>query len=341
MKPALFGKTYAEIIEITTSFGFQKFTAKQICDRLYKHKTQSFDDFTELSKKNRAVLAEKFDIGLSAPVNEQVSKDGTKKYLYKTDSEKFIETAYIPEDDRATLCVSSQVGCKMGCKFCQTARQGFNGHLSVNEILNQIQSLPERDLLTNIVFMGMGEPLDNIDAVLKACEILTAEYAYAWSPKRVTVSTIGELKGLKKFLDQSHCHLAVSLHNPFDVERRKLMPSETSHPIKDVLTMIRNHDFGRQRRVSFEYIMFKDYNDTLRHANELVRILSGIKSRVNLIRFHAIPDSDLQGSSDETINHFAELLTKKGVRTTVRKSRGMDIDAACGMLSTKKMMKGD
>jgi 23S rRNA (adenine2503-C2)-methyltransferase len=220
-----------------------------------------------------------------------------------------------------------------------TARQGFNGHLSANEILNQIQSLPERQTLTNIVFMGMGEPLDNIDAVLKSCEILTHSDAYAWSPKRITVSTIGNLVGLREFLEKSNCHLAVSLHNPFPEERSSMMPAEISNPIKEVLDLIRSHDFGRQRRVSFEYIMFKGYNDSVRHVNELAKILNGIKSRINLIRFHTIPDFPLQGCSESEIDAFAELLTKKGIRTTVRKSRGMDIDAACGMLSTKKLIQ--
>ncbi len=341
MKDKLFGKTFSEIQEITDSLGFAKYTAMQIFTRLYRHKAKEIDDIPELSKKNRALLGEKYDIGLSAPVNVQTSVDGTKKYLYRTENGKYIESAYIPENERATLCVSSQVGCKMGCKFCMTARQGFNGHLSANEILNQIQSLPERQTLTNIVFMGMGEPLDNFDAVLKACEILTHGDAYAWSPKRITVSTIGNLVGLREFLEKSNCHLAVSLHNPFPEERRSMMPSEISNPIKEVLDLIRSHDFGRQRRVSFEYIMFKGYNDSVRHVNELAKILNGIKSRINLIRFHTIPDFPLQGCSESEIDAFAELLTKKGIRTTVRKSRGMDIDAACGMLSTKELIRKD
>ncbi len=339
MKDKLFGKTFSEIQEITDSLGFAKYTAMQIFIRLYRLNAKELDDITELSKKNRALLGEKYDIGLSAPVNVQTSVDGTKKYLYRTENGKYIESAYIPENERATLCVSSQVGCKMGCKFCMTARQGFNGHLSANEILNQIQSLPERQTLTNIVFMGMGEPLDNIDAVLKSCEILTHSDAYAWSPKRITVSTIGNLVGLREFLEKSNCHLAVSLHNPFPEERSGMMPAEISNPIKEVLDLIRSHDFGRQRRVSFEYIMFKGYNDSVRHVNELAKILNGIKSRINLIRFHTIPDFPLQGCSESEIDAFAELLTKKGIRTTVRKSRGMDIDAACGMLSTKKLIQ--
>jgi 23S rRNA (adenine2503-C2)-methyltransferase len=338
MKDKLFGKTLSEIQEITNSLGFQKYTAKQIVDRLYRLKVVEIDDIPELSKKNRALLSQKYEIGLSAPIDVQTSADGTKKYLYRTENEKFVEAAYIPDTDRATLCVSSQVGCKMGCKFCMTARQGFNGNLTVNEILNQIQSLPERDKLTNIVFMGMGEPLDNVDEVLKACEILTADYAYAWSPKRVTVSTIGQVRGLKKFIEKSNCHLAVSLHNPFENERREMMPSETANPLKDVLEMIRKHDFGRQRRISFEYIMFKGYNDEMRHVNELAKILNGIKCRINLIRFHPIPDSPLKGCKDEEIFAFEAALTKKGIRTTIRKSRGLDIDAACGMLSTKKLI---
>ncbi|MCK5775324.1 MAG: 23S rRNA (adenine(2503)-C(2))-methyltransferase RlmN, partial [Bacteroidales bacterium] len=269
----------------------------------------------------------------------QESVDGTKKYLFHIRGEHFIEAAYIPDKDRATLCVSSQVGCKMGCKFCMTGRQGFQANLSAAEILNQVFSLPEFENLTNIVYMGMGEPFDNLDNVLKSIEILTADYSLGWSPKRITVSTIGVIPSLKIFLDTSLAHLAISLHAPFEEERLQIMPVEKAYKLPDLLQEVRNYDFGRQRRVSFEYIMFKDFNDTKRHVNQLARILNGIDCRINLIRFHAIPDSPLEGSDQETIEDFQVELNKKGIRTTIRASRGEDIFAACGLLSTKEKLK--
>jgi 23S rRNA (adenine2503-C2)-methyltransferase len=252
---------------------------------------------------------------------------------------RFIEAAYIPELKRSTLCISSQVGCKMGCLFCMTGKQGFQANLGVDEILNQVQLLPERELLTNIVFMGMGEPMDNISNILKSTEIMTSEYGYAWSPKRITVSTIGIIPAMQQFLEKSRCHIAISMHTPFDDERSKLMPVENVYPIREVINTLRNYDFSGQRRVSIEYIMFSGLNDTSRHVNELARLLNGLKCRINLIRFHPIPDSPLRGSDDITIKQFMDRLNKKGITTTLRASRGLDIGAACGLLSTKEMIR--
>jgi len=296
--------------------------------------------------KARILLQENFEIGLTPHSAVSTSTDGTKKYLFPVKDNRSIEAAYIPENpdsywDRATLCVSSQVGCRMGCKFCMTARQGFQGNMSAGEIVNQIRSLPEREKLSNIVYMGMGEPLDNFQNVMQSLEILTSDWGFAMSPRRITVSTIGIIGTMTKFLEQSECHLAVSLHSPFDDERRMLMPVQNNHPIEEVLNVIRKYDLGRQRRVSFEYIMFKDLNDTPRHINQLARILNGIRCRINLIRFHPIPDTPYESSDDKSIQAFMEGLNKKGIRTTLRVSRGQDIEAACGLLSTKKLNKED
>jgi 23S rRNA (adenine2503-C2)-methyltransferase len=337
-KEPLFGKTLAEIQEIVKHNKLPGFAAKQIVEWLYQKRVSSIDEMTNISVKNREILKESFELGLLPPVKVQVSVDGTKKYLFPTKKGQFVESAYIPDKDRATLCVSSQVGCKMGCLFCMTGKQGFQSHLKAGEILNQIQSLPERDNLTNIVYMGMGEPFDNLEELLKSLEILTSSYGYAWSPKRITVSTIGIIPGMKEFLQRSKCHLAVSLHSPFEAERLSLMPIQHVYPASEVLKEIRSFDFGLQRRVSFEYIMFKELNDTPRHANELAKILNGIRCRINLIRFHPIPNTPLLGSDDETIKKFQELLNQKGIITTIRASRGQDIFAACGLLSTKEKM---
>jgi len=338
-KEKLYGKTINELIAVTKRVGMPGFAARQIADWLYKKEISSIEEMTNLSKKMRDILSAEYEIGLSAPVKEAQSADGTKKYLYQVLTDKFIETAYIPDEDRATICVSSQAGCKMGCIFCMTGKQGFQGSLSSNEILNQFRSLPEFRSLTNMVYMGMGEPLDNVTEVLKSLEILTSEWGYAWSPTRITVSTVGLINGIKEFLEKSRCHLAVSLHSPFDEERRKLMPVQRTNTVKEVLDIIRNFDFNSQRRVSFEYILFKGLNDTPLHIKELAKILNGIKCRINLIRFHPIPGSEFQSPNLAATINFKEALNAKGILTTIRASRGVDIQAACGLLSTLELNK--
>lgn len=336
IKTPLLGKNPAEIQEIVQDLGMPKFTAKQILEWLYKKKVSSIDEMTNLSLKNRELLSEDYEVGASAPVHEMRSVDGTVKYLFCTPKGDYIESVYIPDGDRATLCVSSQVGCKMNCKFCMTGKQGYTDNLTPSQILNQIYSIPESDTLTNIVFMGMGEPFDNLDNVLRALDVLTSDYGYAWSPKRITVSTVGLKKGLERFLNESECHLAVSLHSPFPSQRAQLMPAEKAFSITDIIEILRNYDFSKQRRLSFEYIVFGGVNDSLIYAKELVRILRGLDCRVNMIRFHAIPNVDLHGSDMDTMVTFRDYLTQHGVFATIRASRGEDIFAACGMLSTAK-----
>jgi 23S rRNA (adenine2503-C2)-methyltransferase len=337
MREILFGKTLEELKEISLGLGLQSFTGVQLAEWLYKQEVSSFAEMTNLSKKARALLDEKYDTGIHAPIDVQESVDGTKKYLFPAIEGKFIETAYIPDGKRSTVCVSSQVGCKMGCLFCMTGKQGFQGNLNAGEILNQYRSIPEWRSITNIVYMGMGEPLDNLAEVLKSLEVLTSDWGFALSPRRITVSTIGITPAMLEFLNRSSTHLAVSLHTPFDEERRQLMPVQQVYPLKEVLKEIRSWDFGRQRRVSFEYILFKDFNDSAAHVNELSRILHGIRCRINLIRFHPIPDTPLESPDEATINAFKEKLIARGITTTIRASRGQDIWAACGLLSTKRV----
>ena len=333
----LFGKTLAELQQITGEMGLPKFTASQIADWLYKKDVKNIEEMTNLSKKVREQLAENFEIGLDAPVKVQQSIDGTKKYLFSASGHKFIETAMIPERDRITVCVSSQIGCKMGCLFCFTAKQGFQGQLSAGEIVNQVKSIEEAGQVTNIVYMGMGEPFDNLDEVLKSLDILTSSWGFGMSPRRITVSTIGIVPGMKTFLEKSEAHLAVSLHTPFNEERRRLMPVEVAYPLDEVVAEIKGWDFGRQRRISFEYILFEGLNDTPRHVKELTRLLHGLKCRINLIRFHPVPGTPLKSPSEETLLRFKDQLNQKGILTTIRASRGEDIYAACGLLSTKEL----
>jgi len=339
MKESLFGKTLGELQEVVLELGLPKFTARQITDWLYKKQISTIDEMSNLSKKARELLNARFIFGLTSYTKVQVSVDGTKKYLFPTIQHKFIETAMIPDRDRKTVCVSSQVGCKMGCLFCFTAKQGFQGQLSAGEIINQIRSIDEVNEVTNIVYMGMGEPFDNLDQVLKSLEILTSDWGYAMSPRRITVSTIGIIPGMLTFLENSEAHLAVSLHTPFHEERRKLMPVQGAYPIEDVVKEIKSWDFGRQRRVSFEYIVFEGLNDSQEHVNELARLLSGLRCRINLIRFHPVPGIPLKSPDDATVQQFKEALNNKGILTTIRASRGQDIYAACGLLSTKELVK--
>lgn len=335
MEPLL-GKTLNELHAVAESLGMPRFAAKQIAQWLYVKRVRTIDEMTNLSVVNRQRLAEKYCIGYEDPADAAHSKDGTIRYLFATPAGKHIETVYLPDHERATLCVSSQIGCKMRCYFCMTGKQGFNGQLTAHQIINQIFAIPESLTLTNLVFMGMGEPLDNWEELSKVLEIITAPWGMAWSPKRVTVSTIGQMQHLKDYLDQSQCHMAISIHSPFADERLKLMPVQGAYPITDVIDLLRQYDWTHQRELTFEYIVFRGLNDDTRHAQELLRLLKGLPCKVNLIRFHAIPDVELQTSDLAAMERFRDYLCHHGLMTTIRASRGEDIYAACGMLSSKK-----
>ena len=333
-KYPLLGMTLVELQSLAKRLGMPGFAAKQIASWLYDKKVASIDEMTNLSLKYRELLKQNYEVGAEAPVDEMRSVDGTVKYLYKVGENHFVESVYIPDDDRATLCVSSQVGCKMNCKFCMTGKQGYKANLTASQIINQIHSLPERDKLTNVVMMGMGEPLDNLDNLLPALEVLTSAWGFGWSPTRITVSTAGVASRLERFLEATQVHLAVSLHNPFPHERAEIMPVEKAWPIREVVEILRRYDFTHQRRVSFEYIVMSGLNDSPRHIRELCRLLDGIKCRINLIRFHKIPGSPYFSPDDRAMIAFRDALTAKGIHTTIRTSRGEDIQAACGLLST-------
>lgn len=334
---ALLGKTLEKLQDITTQLGMPRFTAKQMAQWIYEKRVRSVQDMTNLSLANRQKLTEAgYEVGYEDPSDAAISRDGTIRYLFATPAGKHIESVYIPDHERATLCISSQIGCKMNCYFCMTGKQGFNGQLTTTQIINQVFAIPESQSLTNIVFMGMGEPLDNWENVRKALEIITAPWGMAWSPKRVTVSTIGQMQHLPDFLAQSQCHLAISIHSPFEEERLRLMPVQKAYPIADVLELLRQQDWSHQRNLTFEYIIFKGLNDDARHAHALVKLLAGLECKVNLIRFHAIPDVELQTSDLAQMERFRDLLNEHGLTATIRASRGEDIYAACGMLSSTK-----
>lgn len=343
------GLSLAELKDVAKRLGMPAFTGGQMAKWLYGQHVKSIDEMTNISKANREKLAGHYTIGCASPIDEQRSKDGTVKYLFPVTTTavgenreapvKLVETVYIPDKDRATLCVSCQVGCKMNCLFCQTGKQGFEGNLSVADILNQVYSLPEVDNLTNIVFMGQGEPMDNLDNVLRATEILTADYGWAWSPKRITVSSVGVKNKLRRFLEESDCHVAISMHSPLPEQRAELMPAQRGMGIEEVVELLKNYDFSHQRRLSFEYIVFGGVNDSNAHAREIVRLLKGLDCRINLIRFHQIPGVALRGAEEKRMEELRDYLTAHGVFTTIRASRGEDIFAACGLLSTSKKIE--
>ena len=348
-KKTLLGLTLDELKGVAKELGMPAFTGSQIAKWIYEQHVRTIDEMTNLSKANRAKLAETYEIGSMAPIDAQHSKDGTIKYLFPVHTTqpekagtKFVETVFIPEEGgHATLCVSCEVGCKMNCLFCQTGKQGFEGYLTAADILNQIYSLPEVNELTNIVFMGQGEPMDNLDNVLRATEILTASYGWAWSPKRITVSSVGLKDKLRRFLDESSCQVAISLHSPLHDQRAELMPAERGMAIKDVVELLRNYDFAHQRRLTFEYIVFGGVNDSETHAKAICRLLKGLDCHINLIRFHQIPDVPLHGASEQKMEAFRDYLTQHGFYTTIRASRGEDIFAACGLLSTDRKVRGN
>ncbi|MBR4167638.1 MAG: 23S rRNA (adenine(2503)-C(2))-methyltransferase RlmN [Bacteroidales bacterium] len=341
MRETLLGKTPEELKEVALKVGLPPFAGKQIAGWLYGRRVQDIDLMTNISKLGRDRLKEEYDLGVTPPSTCQVSRDGTKKYLFPLGGGNAVEAVMIPDDDRKTLCVSSQAGCRMGCKFCMTGRQGFHGQLSAAGILSQFVSIDEEPDLTNAVFMGMGEPLDNFDNVLRAIEVLTSDWGFAWSPKRITLSTIGVIPNLRRYLDLTRCHLAVSLHTPFPDERAQLMPVQKAWPLEDVIDLLHGYDFSGQRRVSFEYTMFASLNDDKRHADALIRLLKGLECRVNLIRFHRIPDAPFEPSPQVIMENFRDRLSNHGITCTIRASRGEDIMAACGMLAGEHRKKSD
>lgn len=335
MKTNLFGLTLDDLQQICVAEGFPKFTAKQMADWLYKKRCNSIDEMTNLSLKIRSRLSELFVLEKEAPIFSQTSVDGTKKYLFEVGDNRYVESVYIPDKDRATLCISSQKGCKMGCKFCVTGKQGFKGNLTAQQILNQVFSIPESLSLTNIVYMGMGEPFDNFPAVLKSIQVLTSDWGVAMSPRRITVSTVGIMPVVNDFMEKTECHLAVSLHAPFGDKRSEIMPMQKPYPHTELIRMLKKYDWSGQRRLSFEYIVFKDFNDDEQSMKKLVYLLQHLRCRVNLIRFHASEGVPLEGVDMKKMIEIRDYLTSQGIITTIRASRGEDIMAACGLLAGK------
>lgn len=335
-KLPLIGLTLDGLAAVAEQAGLRRFASRQMARWLYQKRVTDIGMMTDLPKAAREWLADHYAVGREEPLRSVKSADGTVKYLFRGQRERDVEAVMIPDGERATLCVSSQAGCRMGCTFCMTGRQGFHGNLTAAQIINQVLSVDESEQLTNVVFMGMGEPMDNLPAVMAAIEIMTADWGLAWSPKRITVSSIGKISELRELIEHTKVHIAISVHSPFADEREKLMPVQKAYPLTAVMDMLRNYDWAHQRRLSVEYIMWRGVNDDLRHADALARLLRGMHCRVNLIRFHAIPGSELTTASDSRMIAFRDRLNELGVTATIRASRGEDIMAACGMLAGEK-----
>lgn len=342
--------TLDELQGVALQGGMPKFVGKQLAEWIYGKRAESFSQMVNISKKNQAWLEEHYSVGRSKPVKTSRSADGTVKYLFSVGPGRLVESVYIPDRDRATLCVSSQVGCKMNCYFCATGKMGFKANLSAADIMNQVLSIPPEPgpgqepmtPLSNIVFMGMGEPLDNFKAVERSVEILTAPWGLAWSPKRITVSTVGKLPELKDLLEKTQVHVAISVHTADPAQRESMMPAQKAFPLDRVMKVVGAYDFSGQRRLSLEYIMWRGVNDDMEHARQLARLVGKTPARVNLIRYHALPGSDLRPCSEERMLMFRNYLNSQGITATIRASRGEDIDAACGMLAAgnKKQQNG-
>ena len=329
----LCGHTFEEIFSLISTSGYTRAHALSISNSIYKKKAIELASITGIPRKLKEELSENACIGITKPVTSEVSFDRSVKYLFRTECGKEFETVFIPETKRQTVCVSTQSGCRMGCSFCATGRYGFHGNLTTGEIVNQILSLPDSQKITHVVFMGMGEPMDNLDNVLKACEIITAEWGLAISPRNVTVSTVGITPAVKKFLKFSACNLTLSLHTPFSSQREKITPVEKRYPARAMIDLMKAHPLKKKRRLSIAYIMIRNFNDSDPHLEELKSLLKNSNIRINLLPYHNSGNDPYISSTEERMQFFKHGLVISGISASIRKSRGADISAACGLLA--------
>jgi 23S rRNA (adenine2503-C2)-methyltransferase len=338
MKDPFCGLTYEAICKLMAESGFDEKQSLKAVTNFYRRRLTDFSAMDNLPKALRDNLGRQFDPALFSPVKYEESSDGSVKYLFMSGENAF-ETVFIPEGRRKTICVSTQSGCRMGCPFCLTGRNGFKGNLSAGDIINQVMSVPLSREITHVVFMGMGEPLDNLEALLKACRVLTASWGLAISPANITVSTVGITPAVETFLNESNCNLTLSLYSPFPDERASIVPAERHYPAEGILNLMKKFPALKKRRFSIAYIMIKDINDTDSHLYELVKLLKGTSIRVNLLNYHPVGDDPIAPSTAVRMDHFRQKLTVSGISASVRKSRGNDISAACGLLATNKYIQ--
>jgi 23S rRNA (adenine2503-C2)-methyltransferase len=307
--------------------------ALAVANGVYKKGVVDFLKIESIPRKLGRILNNEFQAGTFNPVLENFSADGSVKYLYRNPEGLEYETVYIPDTKRNTVCVSTQSGCRMGCQFCATARYGFHGDLTAGEIINQVISIPDSKKVNRIVFMGMGEPMDNLPVLLKAIEILTAGWGLAISPGNITVSTVGIRPGIIEFLKKTRCNLVLSLFSPFRGERQRAIPVEKVYPSGEIIEIMKSLPHNRKRRLSIAYVMIRNLNDTDSHLNRLKDLFSNSRVRINLLPYHPVTDDLNLPSSSEKMNYFKHELVISGISASIRKSRGTDIDAACGLLA--------
>jgi 23S rRNA (adenine2503-C2)-methyltransferase len=333
-KTNLCGLTVEELYGLIGTGGFEFKHAVAVAGIIYKKGSMGLEHTSRIPKRLKAFLGHVSQTGFYSPSASEVSSDGTVKYLFRTFGGKQFETVFIPDLRRNTVCVSTQAGCRMGCPFCVTGKYGFHGNLSAGDIVNQVISIPFTGKTTHIVFMGMGEPLDNLENVLKACNIITAEWGMAFSPRNVTISTVGITQAVQEFLERSDCNLALSLYSPFAVERIRIIPAERAYPAGEIIRVMKNYPLKKKRRLSIAYVMMDGINDTDRHLEKLKAMLKDTGIRINLLPYHPVKYDMNRSSAEERMQFFKHNLVISGISASIRKSRGADISAACGLLAS-------
>jgi len=328
------GLNAGEMHDFIKNEGFSHEHALALANAIYKKGAGNFFSIPKIPKKLMGFLSSCAVTGVYSPVTSEKSSDGTKKYLFTNQDGLQFESVFIPDGKRNTVCVSTQSGCRMGCPFCVTGKYGFHGNLDAGDIINQVIGISEADMITHVVFMGMGEPMDNIENVIKACGILSAEWGKALSQANITVSTVGITPGVKKFLEKSGCNLTLSLFSPFPDERRMVVPAETKYPANSIIDIMRSYPLGKKRRLSVAYVMINGVNDTDRHLGGLKELLGGTGIRVNLLPYHMIGNDINCSSPVERMMYFKHNLVTSGISASIRESRGADISAACGLLAS-------
>jgi 23S rRNA (adenine2503-C2)-methyltransferase len=323
-----------EILSIAGEDEFSLTQALKITNSIYKKRINDLDAIPGIPRRMADRLKLSCRPGIFPPLSAEKSSDGSVKYLFRDEEGLYFETVWMPGEKRSTICVSVQSGCRMGCCFCETGKYGFHGNLSVRSIINQVLGLPGSEGLTHVVFMGMGEPLDNLDNVLKACEIITAEWGLALGSGRVTVSTVGITTAVETFLLKTQCNLTLSLHSPFSYERKKLIPAENKYPFTTIIGILRDFPIRKKRRLSVAYVMMEGVNDSDAHLDELKSLLGGSGIRVNLLPYHKGSNDAFKPSPRGTMLRFKHELVISGISASIRESRGADISAACGLLAS-------
>lgn len=339
MKINIVGKTEHELNELIHELDGQNSKIKELSKAIYKKSTYNINEIINIPLKVRQALSEKYSIDVYPPVKESQSSDGTRKYLFENKHGQQFESVYMPGAKRNTLCISTQSGCRMGCKFCLTGKIDFNGNLSASDILNQYLSIPVKDKVNRIVLMGMGEPFDNFVEIKKAVEIFTSQWGVAFGASNITLSSVGLHHPLKEFINEPFCNLAISLNNPFSDERKLLMPIETSNPIDKTIEMIKTKPLIKPLRISFEYVALSNNNISEKHAQEIATLLKDINCHLNIIPWNCHDNPSFDSPTEIELNDFISCLTKNGIRCTVRQSRGRDIGAACGQMAGERANK--